>query len=83
MRKRVLCLIGCIIGALLIAIPYAFAFVASALAANAPSVSIIGGADGPTAVMIMQEVSRDYFWVIILGVAAIIVSTIALLWKRK
>ena len=82
MKKRILCLVGCMLGALIAAAPYCYAFVMSEVQ-SAPGVSIIGGADGPTSILIVQEVTREYFWLICVGGGMILASVAALLWRRK
>ena len=77
--RKIVWVVGCAVGVFLMILPVVLA-VCGVLGAEEPSMSIVGGMDGPTFWFLFREV---FGWMATLGFVIIIVSVIGLLWKRK
>ena len=79
MRKTVW-VVGCAVGVFLMILSVVLTVCGGVLGAEEPSMSIVGGMDGPTFWFLFRE---GFGWMAALGFVVFIVSAIGLLWKRK
>ena len=83
MKKRVLCLVGIMVGVLIAVVPYAVACVVAFSSSNAPSAGMIGGADAPTLLLVIRQTTREFWWVVFTGFAVWLGSVVVLINSRR